>query len=186
VIKILPFLAMLAAMPLARALEIQGVKVPPSVDFNAQTLPLNGAGLRTFSFLMVPIKIYVAAFYAPGPLRTEQAVLGSPGPLEFTFTFLRAVDASDVAKAWSSQFAASNTHSYAGFEKDLAAFVGMFGALQTGGVQTVRFIGTDTRILDQGVPKGSIAGRDFQLAFLSLWFGSDPVSPDLKSSLLGN
>jgi hypothetical protein len=185
--KIIPVLAALAAMPFAGAVEIQGVKVPPSVEVNGQSLPLNGAGLRTFSLLMVPIKIYVAAFYAPAPLKSEAAVMASPGPLEFSFTFLRAVDASDVAKAWSSQFAASATYNtYPGYEKDRDAFVGMFGALQQGGVQTVRFVGTDTLIFDQGAQKGTIAGRDFQKAFLSLWFGSSPVSSDLKSALLGN
>lgn len=175
----------MAAMPLAGAVEIQGVKVPPSVEVNGQSLALNGAGLRTFSLLMVPIKIYVAAFYTPGPLRSEAEVLASPGPMEFSFTFLRAVDASDVARAWSSQFAASVSYTYAGYEKDRDAFVGMFGALQQGGVQKVRFVGADTLIFDQGTQKGIIAGRDFQRAFLSMWFGSNPVSADLKAALLG-
>jgi hypothetical protein len=184
--KILPILAILMAPAFAGAVEIQGVKVPPSVQVNGQTLPLNGAGLRTFSLLMVPIKIYVAAFYAPGPLKSEAEVLASPGPMEFSFTFLRAVDASDVAKAWSSQFAASVSHTYAGYEKDRDAFVGMFGALQQGGVQVVRFVGTDTVVFDQGTQKGTIPGRDFQRAFLSMWFGSNPVATDLKTALLGN
>jgi hypothetical protein len=184
--KFLPLVVAMLVMPLAGAVEIQGVKVPPSAEVNGQSLPLNGAGLRTFSLLMIPIKIYVAAFYAPGPLKSEAAVLASPGPLEFTFTFLRAVDASDVAKAWSSQFAASASYTYPGYEKDRDAFAGMFGALQQGGVQMVRFVGTDTQIFDQGSQKGTIAGRDFQKAFLSMWFGSNPVSADLKSALLGN
>jgi hypothetical protein len=63
--------------------------------------------------------------------------------------------------------------------------VGMFGPLQQGGVQVVRFVGTDTVIFDQGVQKGTIAGRDFQRAFLSMWFGGNPVSADLKAALLG-
>jgi hypothetical protein len=184
--KLIPILALLMSIPFASAVEIQGVKVPPSVQVNGQTLPLNGAGLRTFSLLMVPIKIYVAAFYAPTPLKSEADVLASPGPLEFSFTFLRAVGASDVAKAWSSQFAASASYTYAGYEKDRDAFVGMFGPLQQGGVQTVQLIGTDTLVFDQGTQKGTIAGRDFQRAFLSMWFGSNAVSADLKSALLGN
>jgi hypothetical protein len=183
--KFLTVLVMMMAMRFTGAVEIEGVKVPPSVEVNGQSLALNGAGLRTFSLLMVPIKIYVAAFYAPGPLKTDAEVLASPGPLEFSFTFLRAVGASDVAKAWSSQFAASVSYTYAGYEKDRDAFVGMFGALQQGGVQAVRFVGTDTVIFDQGARKGTIAGRDFQRAFLSMWFGGNPVSADLKAALLG-
>ena len=178
-------LAILLAMPFARALEIQGVSVPPTAQVAGQSLPLNGAGLRTFTLLLVPIKIYVAAFYTPGPLRSEAEVLASPGPMQFTFTFLRAVGASDVTEAWTSQFANSVTYTYPGYKKDRDSFIGMFGALQQGGVQMVQFIGTDTLVYDQGLLKGTIAGRDFQKAFLSLWFGSNPVSPDLKSALLG-
>jgi hypothetical protein len=184
--KSIVLLALLSALPFARALEIQGVAVPPTAQVAGQNLPLNGAGLRTFSLLLVPIKIYVAAFYAPAPLRSEAAVLASPGPMQFNFTFLRAVGASDVARAWTSQFSSSVSYTYPGYEKDRDSFIGMFGALQQGGVQMVQFVGTDTLVYDQGTPKGTIAGRDFQKSFLSLWFGSDPVSPDLKSALLGN
>jgi hypothetical protein len=184
--KIPVLLAILAAMPFAGALEIQGVTVPPTAQVAGQSLPLNGAGLRNFTLVMVPIKIYVAAFYTPGPLRTEAAVLASPGPMQFTFTFLRAVGASDVARAWTSQFADSVTYTYPGYDKDRNSFIGMFGALQQGGVQMVQFVGTDTLLYDQGTLKGTIAGRDFQKAFLSLWFGANPVAPDLKAALLGN
>jgi len=183
--KLPALLAILAAMPFARALEIQGVTVAPSVQVAGQNLVLNGAGLRTFTLLLVPIKIYVAAFYTPGPLRTDSEVLASPGPMQFNFTFLRAVGASDVSEAWTSQFANSVTYTYPGYEKDRDSFVGMFGALSSGGVQMVQFVGTDTLVYDQGTLKGMIAGRDFQKAFLSLWFGSNPVSPALKAALLG-
>ena len=182
--KLPALLAILAAMPFARALEIQGVSVAPSVQVAGQNLALNGAGLRTFTLLLVPIKIYVAAFYTPGPLRSDSEVLASPGPMQFNFTFLRAVGASDVSEAWTSQFANSVSYTYPGYEKDRDSFIGMFGALKSGGVQMVQFVGTDTLVYDQGTLKGTIAGRDFQKAFLSLWFGSNPVAPDLKAALL--
>jgi hypothetical protein len=184
--KLSALLVILAAMPLARALEIQGVTVSPTEQVSGQNLPLNGAGLRTFTLLLVPIKIYVAAFYTPVALRSEAQVLASRGPMQFNFTFLRAVGASDVGRAWASQFANSVTYTYPGYEKDRDSFIGMFGSLQSGGVQMVQFVGSDTLIYDQGTWKGTIAGRDFQKAFLSLWFGSTPVAPDLKAALLGN
>ncbi len=36
-----------------------------------------------------------------------------------------------------------------------------------------------------GEPYGTIKGRDFQKAFLSMWFGAKPVMPTLKAALLG-
>jgi hypothetical protein len=61
----------------------------------------------------------------------------------------------------------------------------MFGALKNGGVEQVRIVGTNTVVFDQGIQRGTIPGRDFQKSFLSLWFGSNPVAPDLKNALLG-
>lgn len=178
------FAASLCILPV-RALEIQGVNVPPTVSLEGKSLSLNGAGLRTFSLLGIPIRIYVASFFAPTPLRDRKAVEDSSGPLLFDFTFLRAVGQSDVTRAWTSQFAQSVSYSYPGYPADRDAFIALFGPLDSGGVEQIQFVGTNTVVLDQGVRKGVIPGRDFQKSFLSLWFGSNPVSPDLKAALLG-
>jgi hypothetical protein len=174
------------ALPSAFSLQINGVKVLPQVAVEGQTLSLNGAGLRTVSIAFIPIKAYVAAFYSPSPLRSPRAVLASPGPLQFTFTFLKSVNQGQVTDAWQSQIRASMTNTYPGIEKDKAAFIGMFGPIRQGGSEMVQLIGTDTRVFDGGQLKGTIAGTDFQKAFLSMWFGSTPVQPDLKAALLGN
>jgi hypothetical protein len=168
-----------------RALEIQGVNIPPTTQLGGETLQLNGAGIRTFTLLMVPIKIYVASLYTPFMIRTPSAALEGSAPMEFDFTFLRAVGQGDVTKAWSSQFEQSISYTYSGFERDRNAFIGFFGPLQNMGVEQVQFVGTNTIVIDQGVKKGSIQGRDFQKAFLSLWFGSKPVATDLQKALLG-
>jgi len=167
------------------ALEIQGVTVPSTAEVAGETLQLNGAGLRTFSLLMIPIKIYVASLYTPAAIRTASAMMNSSGPMQFDFTFLRAVGQSDVTKAWVSQFAQSVSYTYPGYARDRDAFIAMFGPLQNQGIEQVQFVGTNTVIMDQGVRKGTIPGRDFQKAFLSLWFGSNPVASDLKAALLG-
>ena len=78
------------------------------------------------------------------------------------------------------------TSTYPGLAADQAKFVAMFGPLKNGGVETVEIEGNDTRVYDNGSLKGTLPGRDFQKAFLSLWFGSNPVQTSLKSALLGN
>jgi len=178
-------ISLLGLLPV-HALEIQGVTVPSTAQVAGTTLRLNGAGLRTFSLLMVPIKIYVASLYTPMAIRTASSMMDAAGPMQFDFTFLRAVSQSDVAKAWTSQFAQSVSYTYPGYASDRDAFIAMFGPLQNLGVEQVQFVGTNTVVMDQGVQKGTIPGRNFQKAFLSLWFGSNPVASDLKASLLGN
>jgi hypothetical protein len=168
------------------SLEIEGVNVPQQKTVNGQALSLNGAGLRTVTLGFIPIKAYVASFYSPSPLKSEDAVLASPGPLQFTFTFLRAVSQNEVIQAWQNQIQASMTYTYPDLERDRTAFLGMFGAITQGGVQMIQLVGTDTLVYDNETLKGTIPGRDFQKAFLSLWFGSKPIQADLKSALLGN
>ena len=82
-------LLMMASLESSKALEIQGVTLDQQVRVCGETLKLNGAGLRAFRILMIPLKIYVVAFDAPAPLHTSSMVLDSPGPLQFDFTFLR-------------------------------------------------------------------------------------------------
>ena len=183
-IPICVFAFLLCLHPLL-AVQIEGVNISQSAKINGETLQLNGAGLRSFSLAFIPIKIYVASLYTPQPLRSAHAIMDSQGPMQFDFTFLRAVGQSDVTKAWSSQFSQSIGYTYSGSAKDRDAFIAMFGSLQKMGVEQVRLIGTNTVVYDQGTRKGTIEGRNFQRSFLSLWFGSNPVSSDLKNALLG-
>jgi hypothetical protein len=185
VLLCLPSLKSLEALEALNTVEIQGISIPPTIQLAGQTLQLNGAGLRTFTFLMVPIKIYVASLYTPTVIRSAATALEGSAPMEFDFTFLRAVGQDDVTKAWSSQFDQSVSYTYPGYARDRDTFIGMFGPLQSMGVEQVQFVGTNTVVFDQGTQKGSIPGRDFQKAFLSLWFGSKPVASDLQRALLG-
>ena len=171
-----------AALP---AKTIEGVEVLPQKTVAGQSLRLNGAGVRTVKLAFIPIKAYVASFYAPSALHSEKAVLASPGPLQFNFTFLQGVAQGQVTEAWNAQFRESVSYTYPGLAADQAKFVGFFGPLKKGGVETVEIEGDVTRVYDDGRLKGSIEGRDFQKAFLSLWFGSQPVMTSLKAQLLG-
>jgi len=167
------------------AKTIEGINIPAQTTVSGQSLVLNGAGVRSVKLVFIPIKAYVASFYAPEKLGTEKAVLASSGPLQFNFTFLQGVNQSQVTQAWNAQFEDSVTFTYDGLAQDQIAFVKMFGPLKTGGVEKVEIQGNETRVYDNGKLQGTIQGRNFQKAFLSLWFGSKPVMPSLKSDLLG-
>lgn len=179
-------LVFLPAIISAKALDVEGVNVPAQTTVAGQTLQLNGAGVRVVKLAFIPIKAYVASFYTPEQLGTEKAVLASPGPMQFNFTFLQGVGQGQVTDAWNAQFKASASYTYPNLAQDQAAFVKMFGPLKQGDVETVELVGANTLVYDGGSLKGTIKGRDFQKAFLSLWFGSSPVMPSLKASLLGN
>jgi hypothetical protein len=183
--KLLPLAALALTLCTAHALELEGVNVPEQTTVAGKPLKLNGAGVRTVTLAFIPIKAYVAAFYAPSKVGSEGAVEKSPGPLKFTFTFLQGVNQGQVTQAWNAQFKASASHDYPGLAKDQEQFVKFFGPLSKMGVESVELVGDDTLVYDDGTLKGTVKGKDFQKAFLSMWFGSRPVMTSLKSSLLG-
>lgn len=167
------------------AKTVEGVEVPGAVSVDGQSLSLNGTGVRSIKLAFVPFKVYVAAFFAPEALRSDRAVLASDGPLEFQFTFLRSANQGQVDDGWNQQFRFSVTDPYEGLAADQAKFVGMFDPIGKGETQRVVLVGDETKVYDVGTYKGSVKGRDFQKAFLSLFFGSKPASAALKSGLLG-
>jgi Chalcone isomerase-like len=161
---------------------------------------LNGAGVRSLSLLFNgwgDIKIYVASFYSTSatPLKTEASVYGAIRSREhhmlFEFTFLRNVNQKRVADAWKLQLqhsVATEYSSYPDYERHRDTFIQSFGPIDNGGTITIQLLSNgDTLIFDQGYAyKGTIFGYTFQYAFLSMWFGTTPVSFDLKSKLLGH
>ena len=106
-------------------------------------------------------------------------------PMQMDFTFLRSVGKSRVISAWTQQLEHSVSYRYDGYEKDRDSFINMFASpIAYRGTQTVQLIGDNTVIVDQGVHKGHIPGKNFQQAFLSMWFGERAVAEDLKAGLL--
>jgi hypothetical protein len=107
-------------------------------------------------------------------------------PMHFDFTFLRHVGQSKVASAWTQQLEHSVSHRYDGYEQDRDTFIRLCsgGPIAMGGTQTVQLVGNETRVIDQGRLQGVITNQQFQIAFLSMWFGSKAVADDLKRNLL--
>lgn len=169
-------------------ISLEGVVLPAYEELgDGKVLYRNGHGLRSFRFYGLSMKMYVASVYSEDPLRNADEALGcSRCPIVFHFTFLRSVSKSQVKLAWQKQLDWSVSHAYEGYERDYHSFINMFGPMADHGTVTVKFIGDETLIWDQGELKGTIQGEDFQQAFLSMWFGERAVADDLKVALLGN
>lgn len=165
---------------------LEGITLPATQHLNGTVLAFNGAGVRSVHFFGFHFKIYVAGFYTEQPIRSSDHALAASGrPMQLLFTFLRSVGQDKVKEAWKRQLDASVSHHYDGFSDDRDSFIQMFGPIANGGTEMIQFIGEDTVIYDQGQHKGVIAGRNFQRAFLSMWFGERAVAADLKAALLG-
>jgi hypothetical protein len=153
---------------------------------NGVKLQRNGHGIRSIFFFGMNVKVYVAGFYTELPLTSEADVLECrDSPMQLDFTFLRSVSKGRVTSAWEQQLEQSVSYKYDGYEKDRDSLIEKLSSpIAYGGTQTVQLIGDNTVVVDQGSQKGTIPGRAFQRAFLSMWFGERAVAEDLKNGLL--
>lgn len=100
--------------------------------------------------------------------------------------FIRGVSARELRKSWEEGFAWNYPAHPPGLENGLAQLNSWVTDVRPG--QRMTFIpipGAGMQIDINGTVKGMIAGDEFSKAFLSIWFGDYPQTPDLKRGLLG-
>lgn len=179
----------------ASSITVEDIELPGHRVVDGIDLKRNGHGLRSLTYFGIGIRIYVASMYSARPILSADQAMGETsttdapdnGPIQLDFTFLRYVRQSQVVSAWKQQLDHSVTHKdYEGYEADRERFIELAsgGPIQKQGTQSVLVVGDETRIIDQGRLTGVIHGRNFQLSFLSMWFGSMAVAEDLKANLL--
>jgi hypothetical protein len=177
---------LLACAPLLAA-EVAGVKIEESARVAGAELKLNGAGLRTRAFF----KVYAVGLYLPDRQPTGAAVLAAPGAKRVHLRMLRDVDADDFGKALEGGI--KDNHSEAELKAlapriaQLVAIMNEIKQAKTGLAIDLDWVpGSGTQVTIGGQPPGKpIAGEDFYRALLRIWVGENPVSGDLKKSLLG-
>ena len=168
-------LALLLISPLVSAKEVAGLKIPDTYECAGKSLPLQGTGLRTATW--IKIKVYVLAYYA-----AEKKAPGTPAC--FNITYLRDFDNEDVDKAWAFQFKESSNFPYPQMDEHVKELQKYFGEIK--GARTENFVLEEgvTKVFDHGELKGEIKGAEFQKNFLSLWFGTKPPTKEFQEELL--
>jgi hypothetical protein len=171
----------------AQPVEIEGVKLEPTVQVASAPLQLNGAGVRTRAIF----KVYVAGLYVPQKSKDAAALLSQRGPRRMSITMLRNVDADSFGGALNEGLKNNHTEAQlAGFKAQIEALnanLKAVGETKKGDVINFEYVpDVGTRITVNGQPRGtSIAGEDFFTAVLRVWLGDNPVDAGLKKALLG-
>lgn len=179
--KALVFL--LLAGPVSAA-EVDGVKLRDSMTCGGAELPLQAAGLR--SATIFGIRVYVLAMYSPSQL---PGGLKDPNidkrPMCFEVHYLRDVEKEKVDQAWEYQFDESSEYPYPQLKEHIKLLQKFFGKIKANkGVHLFELTETGTRVFENGELKGEIPGKEFGKNFLSVFFGKNPPTKDLKEALL--
>jgi Chalcone isomerase-like len=164
--------------------ECDGVSFPAQVQARGETLRLNGLGLRKATIF--GIKVYVGALYVPHPTADAASILSSRDPVEIELRFVFRATAGQLRDTWQEDFQKSAAHELPRLQSRIAELTGWMTGVTSGQRMTFLSIpGVGIQYSLDGNIVGTIPGDDFAHAFLALWLGSSPPSPQLRAGLLG-
>jgi chalcone isomerase-like protein len=183
-------LAVATGIPIARAVEIEGVKIDDKVVLasGVPELVLNGAGVRhKFAF----IKVYIGSLYLTQKKSDNEAIFADPGPKRVSMNILSSeVTAQDLISSMNNALAVNlSPHELALIEKrirDLNTMMSQVKAINKGSVVYLDYLpDVGTRVIVDGQERITIPGEDFYRAMLHIWIGNKPVDGRLRDAMLG-
>jgi hypothetical protein len=162
---------------------VEGVDFKREVRVNDATLALRGYGLLRY---MILIKAYVAAFYLPEGVRSEDALTDVPKLLEIEY--FHPIIAPDFAKATSASISQNTSLvTYQGLKPKIDELNALYRDIAPGDRYALTYTpGRGTTLSWNGQPLGTVAGREFAAALFGIWLGSNPLDTNLKRLLLGD
>ena len=177
-------LAALLACAAASAREVAGVKVPDAVESGGATLRLNGAGLRTRSFLKV--KVYLGALYLPAPASDPAAILAADAPWTVRMVFLRDVDRKSILEAYREGFENNSGEKLSELLPLLDRIAPAIRDVKEGQVMVVSYRpGAGATVGVEGGAQATVEGKTLADALLKNWLGKEPADAGLKEAMLG-
>jgi len=162
---------------------VEGVAFGREVRAGDSMLALRGYGLLRY---LVFIKAYVAAFYLPESVRSEDALTDVPKHLEIEY--FHPIVAQDFAKTTSASISQNTSlATYQGLKPKCDELNALYRDIAPGDRYALTYLpGRGTTLSWNGQPLGTVAGREFAAALFGIWLGSNPLDSNFKDLLLGD
>ena len=161
---------------------VEGVTFSREVRAGDSTLTLRGYGLLRY---MVFIKAYVAAFYLPERIRSEDALGDVPKHLEIEY--FHDINAQDFAKATTSSISRNlSLMTFQRLKPKIDEFNALYRDVKAGDRYALTYVpGKGTTLSWNNTPLGTVASNEFAVGLFGIWIGPNPLDTGLKRLLLG-
>ena len=171
----------LSCASVATAGTLAGVTLPDRVDVGAQSLVLNGLGLRE----VIVVDVYVAGLYLPQKTRDAAQAINQDVPKRLHLHFVRDVGVQDLRD--STLEAIEKNPSVAGdVRPHIGALNGAMETVRDGDDVVFEYVpGQGTTVSVKGKVKATIPGVAFMRGLWTLYLGQAPPTGALKKGLLG-
>lgn len=175
-------LVLLLVCSSALASEVEGIKLRDKMTCAGTELPLQAAGLRAATIFN--IRVYVLAMYATTVVTDLNDPNISKRPMCFEVHYLRDVEKKKVDDAWEYQFEESSEYPYPELKAHIKLLQKCFGEIKANkGVHLFELGENSTKVYENGELKGEIPGKDFGKNFISVFYGKNPPTKELREAL---
>ena len=165
----------------AMAAELGDAKLPDTLKVGANTLKLNGMGLREKAVF----KVYVGGLYLESPSKDAAAILAADQAKAITLYFLRDLSKEQLTEAFQESFD-ENASDKAGQQAVFDKMLNLINDMKEGETMTFTYEpGKGTSLIIANKELGVFAGKGFADAVFSIWLGPKPPTKDLKKGMLG-
>ena len=184
VLSISAFLISISAF----AKELEKRKFEESIQFENQTLPLRGLGLRKVHKFGIPIKVYVAGLYIDDAKAiTAEQVVQSTNTKVIQLQMLRRVGKKDIADAFSESHDANCVPTCDKSRPHWNDFAKLLPDLLEDSKLTFTILKDELRVDVKGRENtsGTIKSPEFSQNFLKIFMGQKPPTEQLQAGMLG-
>lgn len=166
--------------------EINGVKLTPTLKVGDNTLTLNGGGIRKkFGF-----SIYVGALYLPAKSKDGNAIAKADEAQSMRIAITSGmVTSSKFIESTKEGFQKSTGGKTAPIQAKIDRFLKLFtqNEIVDGDVYDLTYLPAEgVKVFRNGKQLDVVQGLDFKTALFGIWLGSNPADEKLKTGLLGS
>jgi len=166
--------------------EINGVKLSPTIKAGDNTLTFNGGGIRKkFGF-----SIYVGALYLPKKTKDGNAIAKANEPQSMRIAITSGmVTSSKFIESTREGFQKSTGGKTAPIQAKIDKFLKLFtqNEIVDGDIYDLTYLPAEgVKVLRNGKQLDVVQGHDFKIALFGIWLGSNPADEKLKAGLLGS
>jgi hypothetical protein len=164
---------------------LHGVSLPDTDKVDGKALILNGVGTRVASFMVFPVKVYVAGLYVEKKTSKADEISAADGPKKIVMVFLRDVSKEKITKSWEEAFEKNCKDKCSSHEVHLKKFIGLMKEMKEKDRMTLVFHADRLELAQNDAKSETISNAEFSDIILSVFIGPNPPNTELRDGLLG-
>lgn len=170
----------------AWAVDVEGVKIPESLEVEGGKLQLNGTGVRSKFFF----DLYIGALYLVSPARDAEHIIFADKPMAIRLHILsKLITSEKMEEATREGFVQATDGHTAEIQGRIERFISVFQEeeIAKGDVFDLMYVpGKGVLTHKNAELLISVPGLDFKRALFGIWLSDDPVQKSLKQGMLGD